>query len=506
MSAVVKQQALGRAWALAELAREIGAARVVGDESLGVVGVRQDSRKIEPGDLFVVRRGQATDGALYVDEALRRGAVALLVERGTEAFTRGVPCIEADDIRLAIARASAAVYGNPSFALKVVGITGTNGKTTTSFLAKAAIDGAGERAGLMGTLGYRFGDIDVEASHTTPEADDFARLAASMRREGATHLVTEVSSHALAQARVDAVRFRVAAFTNLTQDHLDFHETMEAYSAAKSRLFLDLAPGAAAICIDDPVGLDLAKRVRSPLLRVSQELFAHAEIAPVWLSSETDRTRARIATPSGEVEIDSPLVGAHNLSNLLLALGITSALELDVHAAAEALSRTTVPGRLERCDGPGDDLLVLVDYAHTPDALERVLGTVRKLTSGRLICVFGCGGDRDRDKRPLMGAAVLRGADLAIVTSDNPRTEDPRAIADAVLEGMSGRSDIEVELDRALAIERAVAMANAGDVVLIAGKGHETYQIVGRERRVFDDREVARLALARRRISRGGEA
>lgn len=490
-----------RSMSLAEIVREIGEARIAGDPSTQVRGVRQDSRRVEPGDLFVVRQGLATSGALYTEEARRKGAVALLVERGTEVEAHGLPVVEVDDVRVALARASAAICGNPTFALEVVGITGTNGKTTTSVLTQAAIDGVGKRAGLMGTLGYRFGDLDFEATHTTPEADEFARMAAAMHRASATHLVTEVSSHALAQARVDAVRFRVAAFTNLTQDHLDFHESMEAYGQAKARLFFDLAPGAAAIVVDDPFGRELAKKVRTPLVRVSSQLFAHAEVAPIWLAHESDRIRARVATPSGEVEIDSPLVGAHNLSNLLLSLGIVCALDLDVRKAAEALSRATVPGRLERCDGPGDDVLVLVDYAHTPDALERVLRAVRATTKGRVLCVFGCGGDRDPHKRPLMGEAVAKGADLGIVTNDNPRTEDPRAIAEAILAGMSG-AEVEVELDREKAIEKAVQLAEPGDVVLIAGKGHETYQIVGHERRAFDDREIARRALARRREGR----
>ena len=488
---------------LAEIVREIGNGSIAGDASTRVRGVRQDSRRVEPGDLFVVRRGLSTSGALYVADAQRKGAVALLVERGTEVDAHGLPVIEVDDVRLAIARASAAVYGNPTFALSVVGITGTNGKTTTSVLTRTAIEGNGGRAGLVGTLGYRFGALDLESTHTTPEADEFARLAAAMLEAGATHLVTEVSSHALAQARVDAVRFRVAAFTNLTQDHLDFHGSMEAYGQAKARLFYELSPGAAAINVDDPFGRKLAETVRTPLVRVSSQLFAHAEVAPVWLSGETDRTRARVATPSGEVELDSPLVGAHNLSNLLLALGIACALDLDPHKAAEAFSNATVPGRLERCDGPGDDVLVLVDYAHTPDALERVLRAVRAIAKKRVICVFGCGGDRDPHKRPLMGEAVAKGADLGIVTNDNPRTEDPRRIAEAILGGMKG-ANVEVELDREKAIDMAVRLAEPGDVVLIAGKGHETYQIVGSERRSFDDREVARRALARRREGRGG--
>lgn len=494
----------GRGLDLAEIAREIGGGRVEGDSTTRVFGIHQDSRKIRAGDLFAVRAGQATSGALYVREAKERGAVALLVERGQNVPSLGLPLIEASEIRGSIARAAAAIYDHPSFSLQVVGVTGTNGKTTTSVLTQAAIDAAGGRAGLMGTLGYRLGEFSEEASFTTPEADEFSRIAATMRDLGASHLVSEISSHALAQARVDAIRFRVAAFTNLSHDHLDFHQTMEGYAEAKARLFLELAPGAAVINIDDPFGEELAARIHAPLVRVSSRPFAHAEIAPTWLSPEQDRIHARVATPSGEVELDSPLVGEHNLSNLLLALGIVSALGLDVHAAAQALSKATVPGRLERCDGPDDDILVFVDYAHGPDALKRALASTRKLTDRRVICVFGCGGDRDPHKRAPMGEVVAAGADFAIVTTDNPRNEDPQAIVDAILPGFSGsQTPYEVELDRAEAIERAIAEASSGDLVLIAGKGHENYQIVGAERLAFDDREVSIHALSRRKISRG---
>lgn len=494
-----------RSLSLAELAREVPGARVVGDADVRVTGVHQDSRRVEPGDLFAVRSGKATNGARFAAEAKGRGAVALLVEAGAGVADEGLPVLEVDDVRVGIARAADAVYGHPTFALDVVGITGTNGKTTTSYLAQAAIDGAGGAAAVMGTLGWRFRELALESAHTTPEADDFARVAATMLARGATHLVTEVSSHALAQGRVDAVRFRVAAFTNLTQDHLDFHGTMEEYARAKARLFVDLAPGAAAVCVDDPFGEALAKRVRAPLVRVSAKIGVHAEVVPIALGSDPRRTQARVATPAGEVAIDSPLVGAHNLSNLLLALALAVALDLDPARAAEALSRTAaVPGRLERCDGPGDDVTVLVDYAHTPDALERVLAAVRPLTTGELVCVFGCGGDRDATKRAPMGAAVGRAADVAVVTSDNPRTEEPRAIVEAILPGLAGSTaKVVVEVDRARAIEQAILAAAPGDVVLLAGKGHEPYQIVGTEKRHFDDREQARAALEKRRAAGG---
>jgi UDP-N-acetylmuramoyl-L-alanyl-D-glutamate--2,6-diaminopimelate ligase len=389
----------------------------------------------------------------------------------------------------------------------VIGITGTNGKTTTAHLVQAVIDAAGGRAGIVGTLGYRFEDLDLPAPHTSPEADELARIAATMRAKGATHLVMEVSSIALAARRADAVRFRVAAFTNLTQDHLDYHATMEAYAAAKARLFFDLAPGGAAINVDDAFGRDLAARLASrvPLCRFSARVGTSsdlAEIAPVALAQGKGGIEIDARTPSGVVSIRAPLYGAHNVENLLTALAIASLLDLDLHVAARALSAPiAVPGRLERCDDPAvDDIVVLVDYAHTPDALGRVLTSVRKMGEGRLLCVFGCGGDRDPKKRPLMGEAVGKLADVAIVTNDNPRSEDPQAIADAILPGLrGGRADVTVELDRRAAIERAIRVAAPGDRVVIAGKGHEPYQIIGTVTAPFDDRDEARRVLATRR-------
>ncbi len=501
---------------LVAVVREIPGATLSprGAEDVTVTGVQHDSRRVREGDLFVARAGSRVHGERFVADAIARGARAVIVEQGSAADTAGAARVEVPDVPLALARASAVVYGHPTFTLDVVGVTGTNGKTTTTCLARAAIDACGGRAGVVGTLGYRFADLDLPASHTSPEADDLARVAAAMVARGATHLVMEVSSIALAARRADAVRFRVAAFTNLTQDHLDYHGSMEAYAAAKERLFVDLGPGAAAINVDDALGRALAARIAPQgaegpatclLARYSAQPGAGAdaaEIAPVTLAHTAEGIAMRVRTPVGEVEIRSPLLGAHNVSNLLAALSIAYLLDLDVAVAARALSGSIeVPGRLERCDAPGvDDVVVLVDYAHTPDALERVLASVRALGPGRITCVFGCGGDRDPGKRPQMGAAVGRAADVAIVTNDNPRSEDPRAIAGAILPGLEGgRARAIVELDRARAIERAVLDAAPGDLVLIAGKGHEPYQIIGGATLPFDDREHARRALAARR-------
>jgi UDP-N-acetylmuramoyl-L-alanyl-D-glutamate--2,6-diaminopimelate ligase len=508
---------------LDELAREVpGGASIVGDGSVRVVGVHHDSRAVQRGDLFVARKGERADGAAFVPDAIARGAVALMAARG--GARAAVPAIEVDDVQAGLAYAAAAVYGHPAFSLEVVGVTGTNGKTTATHLIRAAIDGAigaGAYCGTIGTVGHRFGDLAIDAEHTTPEADEIARVMAAMRKRGATHVAMEVSSHALAQRRVRAVRFRVAAFTNLTQDHLDFHRTMDEYAAAKALLFTEMSPGAAVINVDDPFGETLVSLVEAPLVRVSAKVGASdddAEIAPRAVTMSADGIDATLRTPVGDVRVRSRLVGAHNLENLVVTLGVVHALELDLARAADALGRESgAPGRLERCDAPGDDVTVLVDYAHTPDALARALESVRAFAKGRIWCVFGCGGDRDATKRAPMGAAAARGADALVVTNDNPRTEDPAAIARAICVGVrgagvdeagvaalgSGARGFVVELDRARAIALAIGAASANDVVVIAGKGHEDYQIVGVEKRHFDDREEARRALAVRRATLG---
>jgi UDP-N-acetylmuramoyl-L-alanyl-D-glutamate--2,6-diaminopimelate ligase len=492
---------------LDELARELpGPVEIAGDAAVRVTGVRHDSREVAAGDLFVARKGARADGAAYVAAAIERGAPAVMLQKGgIDARGLRVPVLMVDDVVDALAFASAAVYGHPAFSLEIVGVTGTNGKTTVTHLVRAMIDGAAfggrPRCGVIGTIGHRFGDAVTPAAHTTPEADEIARVMAKMRDDGAEYVAMEVSSHALALRRVRAVRFRVAAFTNLTQDHHDFHGSMKEYAEAKSMLFTGYAPGAAVINVDDPFGAELAKLVRAPLTRVSSRPGADAEIAPREARVTAEGIEATLATPEGDVRIVSRLVGAHNLENLVVAMGIASALELDLPRAAAALAAESgAPGRLERCDERGDDIVVLVDYAHTPDALSRVLDAVRAVATGRVWCVFGCGGDRDPTKREPMGQAAGSRADVAIVTNDNPRSEDPSEIARAVAKGVrrAGKEPV-VELDRRAAIARAVSGAAAGDAVLIAGKGHEDYQLVGAQKLAFDDRVEARRALAARR-------
>ncbi len=489
---------------LAEIAAALGRfrAEVTGPPAARATvlrDLRQDSREVLPGDLFAARAGGATSGVAFIGDAVARGAAAVMVERGVELGDVGVPLLRVDSVRAALGFAAEAVHGFPSRALGGVAITGTNGKTTTAWLVEQAVRGAGGRAARLGTLGFALDGEVQDSPLTTPEPDAISRFLGRARDGGATHFVMEASSHALAQGRVDALAFAVAAFSNLTQDHLDFHGTMADYAWAKERLFCELEPGAAVVNVDDAFGQKLAERARGRVLRVSRH--PGADVFPEQSTADATGTRARVALPSGRVELTSPLVGAHNLDNLLLALGIVEALGLPVDDAARALAvAPPVPGRLERCDATGDDVVVLVDYAHTPDALERALAAVRPLTRGDLRCVFGCGGDRDPTKRPRMGDAVGRGATWALITNDNPRTEDPRRIADAIEPGLRPHGiPYEVVLDRALAIERAVLGAAPGDVVLIAGKGHEPYQIFGTVKRPFDDREQARRALGQRR-------
>ena len=479
------------------------APRLIGDGDVRLSGVRQDSRRVEPGDLFVARSGGKVSGAQFAQAAVERGAAALIVERGAPLPTLAVPMIEVADARRSLALAAEAVYGHPSRQISLIGITGTNGKTTTSWLVERALVGAGKKPARLGTVGFAFDGQTVDSALTTPEADDISRYAARVRDAGGTHFVMEVSSIALALERVRGLHFQVAAFTNLTQDHLDFHASLEEYAETKARLFTDLAPQASVINVDDPFGAKLAARAAGKITRVSKR--TGADLFPKQVTLDAQGIRGVFQTPAGEVRLESRLVGEHNLENLLLALGILHASGVDLTRAARALGEAPqVPGRLERCDEPGDDILVLVDYAHTPDALERVLIATRSLTKGRVLCVFGCGGDRDPQKRPRMGAAVGRLADYAYLTNDNPRSEEPAAIARAVEFGLREMdAKYEVELDRTRAIERAVSRAETGDVVLIAGKGHEPYQLIGEQTLPFDDRIEARRALAMRR-SRGG--
>jgi UDP-N-acetylmuramoyl-L-alanyl-D-glutamate--2,6-diaminopimelate ligase len=489
---------------LGELAARLPGASLAGDPEVAALSVEHDSRQCGPGSLFVAIRGAVTDGNRFVEAARKRGAVAVASEEPPQT---GGSWLRVRDAREALAVLSAAVLGDPSSALELVGVTGTNGKTTTTYLIDAALRAAGHKAGLIGTVSYRIGDRLSEASRTTPEASDLQELFQRMREEACRYAVLEVSSHALALKRVHGCAFRVAVFTNLTRDHLDFHGDMDRYFEAKRLLFGSLLR-------EDGHAILNAADDRSPRLRAASRgrVWTYGIAIPADVRAEELRltlagSSFRAMTPLGEARIESPLLGRFNVENLLAALGACLALGLEVDGVARALSGLRgVPGRMERVDA-GQDFVVLVDYAHTDDALRNLLETVRALEPRRVITLFGCGGDRDRTKRPLMGAVAARLSDAVVVTSDNPRSEPPEAIIEEILRGLNGgrRAERHVVVDRREAIGRALELAGPGDVVVLAGKGHETYQVL-RDRSVpFDDREVAREWLGRG-VARGSRA
>lgn len=485
-----------------------------GDPPVG--GVTYDSRAVSPGDLFVALRGSAADGHDYLEQAVSLGAVALLVEALPSAIDLGdVAVARVPDTRRALAPVAVRFYGEPAAELALVGVTGTNGKTSTTILVESILAGAGRRVGLIGTLETRWPGHSERAVNTTPESLDLQRTLRAMGTAGVEVVAMEVSSHGLALGRVEGCRFAVAAFTNVTQDHLDFHDTMEAYRASKLRLFRDhLGPGSTAVVnVDDPAAvefLDAARRSEARLLRVSRDAEAEAEIRVEAAEGSLSGTRARVRMPDGRaLALEIPLVGDFNVENALVAAASAHALGVAPEVIARGIADCPqVPGRVERV---GADLAgaptVLVDYAHTPDAVEKLLRTLRPLARGRLIAVFGCGGDRDRSKRPLMAEAVARFADRAVATSDNPRTEDPAAILRDVEAGLAKLRRVDpgaldatdagyaALVDRREAIALAVGVARPEDTVVIAGKGHEDYQIVGREKLPFDDRREALRAL-----------
>ena len=473
-----------------------------------VAGLAYDSRRASAGTVFVAIRGERFDGAAFTPEAIGRGAIAVVAETPA-APGHTVPWVQVSDGRLALAVLASAFFGDPSHELEVVGITGTNGKTTTSYLVRTMLETSGTPCGLIGTVHYSVGGELFDAPHTTPEALDLQQLFRRMVDGGARACAIEVSAHALALSRVDTTRFAAAVFTNFTQDHLDFHGDMDRYYAAKRRLFTMLPAGAPAVInVDDERGRRLATELPTV---VTFGLHQPADVRPDAVSPSLAGLSFEAITPAGRLTVRSRLTGQFNLYNLLAAAATGIGLGLSREAITEGLAAVTaVPGRLQVVSDPSDDVTVIVDYAHTDDALRNILEAVRPLAAGRLVTVFGCGGDRDRSKRPKMGAVAARLSDAVIVTSDNPRSEDPDRIIDDIEQGVANTPERPVawarEVDRRAAIERAVQTARPADVVVIAGKGHEHYQIVGAETLPFDDVSVARAALAGRRARTALEA
>jgi UDP-N-acetylmuramoyl-L-alanyl-D-glutamate--2,6-diaminopimelate ligase len=477
------------------LLSRVPSAHVDGARAMDVTAIAIDSRSVVPGALFVALRGSHADGHRYVRDAVANGAAAIVVEEAPPNLPSTVTVVCVPDSRRALSALAAAFYGDPSHELDVIGVTGTNGKTTTAHMVAAILNMGGIPCGVAGTVGAEFGSHQWRLENTTPLPPVLQELLVRMRDDGAKAVAMEVSSHALALARVDDVRFRVGALTNVARDHLDFHETREAYEQAKRRLFS--MTNACVLNLDDACGARWAEELRGEGREVITYGVADgATLVPGDVVARPDGTRFTVGGRRYELR----LAGRFNVWNALAAIGVARLMGVDDATAARGLAGVErIAGRMERILTNG--ITVVVDYAHTPDALESALRSLRETATGALSVVFGCGGDRDRGKRPEMGAVAARLADRLYVTSDNPRTEDPQAIVGAIVAGIGGREPI-VELDRRRAIERAIGQADAGDVVLIAGKGHETYQIVGDRVLPFDDAEIARRALSVRAVLR----
>jgi UDP-N-acetylmuramoyl-L-alanyl-D-glutamate--2,6-diaminopimelate ligase len=472
------------------------------------------AQDVQPGGLFVAVKGFTADGHEFIDQALDNGAVAVVCERPV---TADALMIRVANSRKALAELAATFYGDPSEDLTVIAVTGTNGKTTTSYLIESILQAAGKTVGVIGTINYRYDGKIFDNPVTTPESLDLQRILAAMRDAGVTHVVMEVSSHGLDLYRVHGCRIDIGVFTNFSQDHLDYHKDMAHYWACKRRLFSDLLPAHASktrlravINVADPKGRILAREITLPCLTCGHQ--GNNDLRTLKARFDLQGMAARIATPQGKLEFHSPLVGRHNLENILNAVGVGVALQIPLESMAAGIgSLDHVPGRLERIPN-AHRRFVYVDYAHTPDALENALLALRALTADRIICVFGCGGDRDKAKRPEMGAIAAQLSDLTVVTSDNPRTEPPERIIEEIVAGIGRKCDrryppgdlqngfrgkgYAVIADRHEAIRGGIVASRPGDTLLIAGKGHEPYQIIGHEKRPFDDRQEALQAMA----------
>ncbi len=480
---------------LVELLQTVKPLAVDGPVDREITGITYDSRRVMPGNLFVAMRGENTDGHRYVEAAIDRGASAIVLERDSGLNPRATR-IRVEDARRALALTAAQFYNLPSQALKTVGVTGTNGKTTTAFMVKAIMEAAGMGAGLIGTVQYQIGQRIIPASRTTPESVEIQDMMSQMLRAGCGGVAMEVSSHALDLHRVGGIDYDVAVFTNLSRDHLDYHQTMKNYFEAKTKLFLALGSmrkhGRAVVNTDNEYGRRLIARLGGENAVVTYGVSSDAAIRALDVRVSADGTYFVVRTPHGSVAVALPLIGRYNVHNALAAIGAALQLGIDLSSIERGLTTMRpVPGRLELMD-VRQDFHVYVDYAHTEDALRNVLMTVSELTRGRLIVVFGCGGDRDKGKRAPMGEAACELADFSILTSDNPRTEDPREILRQVEEGfpIGSQSRYQAIEDRREAIERALDIARPGDSVLVAGKGHETYQEFADTVVPFSDRQV----------------
>jgi UDP-N-acetylmuramoyl-L-alanyl-D-glutamate--2,6-diaminopimelate ligase len=484
---------------LDELLKGISDARIVGDKEIDVKAIRYDSRRVQPGDMFAAIRGEHYNGTSFVKSAEESGATSLLLAEG-EQVTTDIPCVFVPEVRRALARVSRNFFSDPSSRMKVIGITGTNGKTTTSYITHGILEASGVKAGLIGTVQYLVGSEIIRASRTTPESPDLLALLDNMISADCGVCIMEVSSHALTLHRVDDVVMEVAVFMNLTRDHLDFHRDMEDYFSAKGQLFLEQDVRNRVINIDDPFGIRLIEKCGDNVVTFG---MGNGDVRPAGKVETGDwGSRCTLSTPWGEVDVNTALPGRFNISNIMAGVSICGLLGLTAQEISEGLAAVkNVPGRFEKVDR-GQSFTAIVDYAHTPDALENLLSNIKEITQGRVLAVFGCGGDRDRAKRPMMGQVAGSLADVVYVTSDNPRSEEPESIIDDIMTGLDG-SEIPVNriMNRRDAICRAVSEAQDGDTVVVAGKGHENYQITGKKTLPFSD--VDELAVAIKRALEG---
>ncbi len=483
---------------LNELLNSLQPSEIKGSTEVSILRICCDSRQVEKGSLFFALRGEKLDGNRFVQEAVHRGAVAVVTDAGEVRVPSGICLLHVGDARRSMAMTASAFYGHPTRSVQLVGITGTNGKTTTSYILHSIFRARQECAGLIGTIECLIGDRSIPSQNTTPESVHLQGFLAELRDQGCLRAVMEVSSHALEMHRVDGCHFRVAVFTNLTRDHLDFHQTMDRYFDAKRKLFYGVEsppPEWAVLNLDDDHGARLNAEV--PSRKLTYGLHSAADVHASAVEFSFDGLRFTAQTPRGSIPVESTLAGTPNVYNILAALASSIAMDIDMDTIRQGIRNLrSVPGRFERVDC-GQPFAVIVDYAHTDDALKNAITTARGLTKGRVITVFGCGGDRDRTKRPLMGEVAGRLSDFTILTSDNPRSEDPlRIIADAVVGLQRATDRYAVEPDRGNAIRRALEEAHDGDLVLLAGKGHETYQVLADRTFHFDDREVAREILS----------
>ncbi|MBI5193783.1 MAG: UDP-N-acetylmuramoyl-L-alanyl-D-glutamate--2,6-diaminopimelate ligase [Nitrospirae bacterium] len=489
---------------LPELIKGIEIKTITGDINIDITSVTCDSRTVSAGTLFVAIKGFQTDGHKYINDVINKGAAALVIEDTYAGPVRNIsiPVLTVSDSREAISRIAINYYRTPSNNLKIIGVTGTNGKTTTTHLIKSIMEASGYKTGLIGTVSYSTGNTVASASHTTPEALEFQKLLRDMADNGCRFAVSEVSSHALSLKRVYGTEFEVAVFTNLTQDHLDFHSDMEDYFMAKAALFSGMGTDKRAVInIDDPYGKRLTGMIKCPFF--SYGINTDADIKAESINLTMDGIEFDAITPAGIIPIKSGLVGIYNVYNILAAIGAAISCNILPEKIVSGIhSLSSVTGRFEKLDS-GMGFYAVVDYAHTENALRLLLEAAAQFTPGRIITVFGCGGDRDRGKRPLMGKAAIELSDYVIVTSDNPRTEDPlkiieeieTGINDTINAGSQRASAYKIIPDRRSAIGEAVNKAEKGDLVVIAGKGHENYQIVGNKKIHFDDREEALAAM-----------